>query len=170
MTAPLSDEQRALCMKHARLAGGASRPWRHAWQWLWDDIEGAANLALVRAASTWDESSGITFESYAYYRIRRAAWGVVDLERRRAAGHDDGAAEWVPDTDLPGWERVDDDDAFEVMLRPLPARSRKVVRMIYRADLNCTEVARKIGLSRETVSRIHSSALARLAATLDEGG
>jgi RNA polymerase sigma factor (sigma-70 family) len=56
------------------------------------------------------------------------------------------------------------------MLRPLPARSRKVIRLIYREGLNCTEVARKIGLRRETVSRIRSSALARLAATLDEGG
>lgn len=36
------------------------------------DLEGAADLGLVEAASTFDPSRGVLFKTYAYYRIRGA--------------------------------------------------------------------------------------------------
>jgi DNA-directed RNA polymerase specialized sigma subunit len=64
-TEPLNEQQRDLAAKHMPLAMALARKFSKHWDWLYDEMESVAMLALVEAAKSYDSSFDVRFSTYA---------------------------------------------------------------------------------------------------------
>lgn len=138
-----------------------------------DDLISAANVGLLAAAERFDASRGVRFGSYARQFIR----GHVLRELRKRAKHtvdhipadEDNLNDAVGCEDAPTGFAVDaavDKDKIELALKRLRTTERRVIKGVYWQHKNFAEIARKMGVSREWVRKIHDGALAKLKGVL----
>lgn len=153
-----------------------------------DEFPGAARLAVVEAAATFDPTRGTSFRVYMKNRVFGACLDVMRASVPRGYGRKymDGMPRIMSlDVQIPsaydngrhlarsaGIESRDDppewgddyQDALDDLTRRLPLAERRVMLCLYgRAEMiRMKDVGRALGLSESRVSQIHSSALALL--------
>lgn len=118
------------------------------------DLRQEAFLAVSQAASTFDPERGVHFATFASKRINGA---LADAFRRGMRG-------WTScDSDMPivdpGVEEVDRMDAVEQWLKALPPLKARVLREVHIDGVSQEAVARRIGLSKATMCRLHKDAV-----------
>lgn len=150
-----------------------------------DDLKAVAWAAVWEAAKTFDESRGIPWELYAELVARRAVNAFVRVERRRgltwigdktAAKPEDfrgpttfgfGDLAWrVPDEDAPAAAAVKELLDRLAGLTWKDPRAVEAAELVVRHGLTQSEVARRMGVTRQRVGQI----LAPLRRFLRDGG
>ena len=159
--APLDADRQALAARYLPLAVKLARPFGRSRPWLADDYESVACIALVRAAATYDPARA-RFMTWAHRLIRLALLDLHRVETRRIEHVESLGGIDTPDPTTPQTAALDEDDAFERLLRSLPSRQREIARLIYRDGLNCTEVADLFDLSKSRIHTLHHRILATL--------
>jgi RNA polymerase sigma factor (sigma-70 family) len=135
-----------------------------------DDLISTAEEALVKTAHRYQFGTGASFAALAKLRIRGAC---LELARRRNAWHlwmdDLDSARDVPaPEDQPGrssmlqghrrlWDAV----------ASLPPRSRTVIMLRYRWDMDTAEICAVVRLKPNRVNQIHRSAIEALKAVME---
>jgi RNA polymerase sigma-70 factor (ECF subfamily) len=138
------------------------RVWTHIGQW---DGRGALKAWLFRSA---------TNRALNYKRaLSRRRQRPLEIPPDSASEEDDALMPaWMIDTGLPGpeaaYERAERYALFRRLVHELPASKREVLRLVYDAELEIREVAKRLGIPEGTVkSRLHY-ATRRLAQAWDE--
>ena len=184
MLAPLTPDRQALAEAYLPLAQSRVRPWVARWPWIRSDLHGAAALALVEAAASFDFDLGYSFATYARHRIDGSLADFAQGERPRGYRR---SADRLPritsitgrsrffymvaplalDPIDPGSDRrqraIDDADETAVALRRLPARNAQVCRLVFLDGLTQAETARQLGRSQPLVSDLIGKSAAMLA-------
>lgn len=162
----LTQAQRDLAESHVTSALRIAR--RHARRspWLADEFESDAGLALVRAASDYDATSGVPFDIYAGIAVRFAM-----AETRRAnlryAGRIDRREDeaWLAARHIAA---IDAADSVDTWLQALPDRLAKVIHAIFRCEQSQHDVAAELGLTQARVSQLKYSGLKLLRCIAEE--
>jgi RNA polymerase sigma factor for flagellar operon FliA len=139
--------------------------WRHHLPSnLREDFMAAGKLGLVEAASRFEPDRGVPFLTYAFARIRGA---IFDEVKRGAQALKDKEAlelplkEAAPEPPHPeklflARERA---QRLHADIERLPLAERKLVQACYGEGLSFTEYAKRAGISKGWVSRLHERAL-----------
>lgn len=179
--ARLTPERQKLAARYVALARRAARPFQDGWPHYRDEFEGAALLALVQAAESFDPRRNVRFSTFAYHRIRGA---LRDVQRQfleptlpTELALDDG--EPIPVEVLPpvtrregrvlgvdpgppvGWE-LEGRETLERWFRGLPRPHAEACRLIYVQGRTQVEAARLMGVSQSRLSAVHRLALEML--------
>ena len=171
------EQQHELVHKHIEMVSHAVR--RAMWRYrlssdVRDELTSAANLGLIEASKSWDPDKGASFRNHAFTRIRGAILDEIARDAR-AAGRDVPLDRPLPDTasEFPNAERLlvarEDARRLNNSIDELPKAERKLVDAVYRKDLTLTEYAKKEGISKSWVSRLHDRALGILRNTEQPG-
>lgn len=148
-----------------------------------DDLISAGRLGLVRAANSWNPSTGVAFSYYCRFRIRgqmkdelsnllhigphsqrmwngsRLPW-VVSIDAKIMASYGaDGMVDWITRHEFP-----------DGLVRSLTARERVILRMRYVDGMEFAEIAPRVGLSPRRVSGIHVRIKQKAAAWYQSAG
>lgn len=127
-----------------------------------DDLVGAALLALVRAARSWNPAGGAAFKSWAALHVRGA---LISERRVRLGRYLDKPRVLSLETEPEGARpdlAADDRELVARLLSVLPPRPRRVVEERFLGGRSATEVARALGTSQQNVSGITAKAFARM--------
>lgn len=163
--APLTEAQGRLVADHARLAAYWARTMADGDPWLRDEYHDAGLDGLMIAAARFRHGA---FRRYAaasiIRRIRRRqvylAWPKRDRRRLVPMQWPHLADETV------GPKLTDDSPDFERLIARLRPRDRVVMRLRFADDLNQSDVARRLGVTRTRAQQIESRILATLRRTL----
>jgi RNA polymerase sigma-70 factor (ECF subfamily) len=134
------------------------------------DIVGDVFLNVWRSRDSWTPTHGV--RAYLFGAVRnRASNARRDLisERRRdlqiagegdlAEGEWSGEAPQQPDANL---DRVELSESVWRAVDALPERARLVVQLRWREEMDFTEIASILGITRESAHVLHSRAIAAL--------
>lgn len=124
-----------------------------------EELQSAAYLGLVEAASRYDDTMGVTFQTFAYQRI----WGAI-IDHLRQFGlqplsldtcDEDGntLGEMIEARE----ERNDFDETLEVVTKDLGDNAHGMLKLYFEEDLPMKEVGMRFGVSESRVSQIFSS-------------
>ena len=128
----------------------------------YDDLVGWGMLGLVKASERWMPSRGVTFATYASYRIRGQMMDAVEKElrmaQRRGPMQDEGL---IPD------KRAAADTVLvqlEVasLLGCLSPRNASIMSMIYLEGLTLRETGEAVGLTEARICQIRKAAISKL--------
>ncbi len=176
--APMSDDQRELAVRYIPMAQALAR--RAVWLGPSEseELQSAAYMALVEAASTFDPSRKVNFATYARHRIRGALRDCRRLLLIAASWRGDPARPLVfqaQKADLeelgrvlgakpepPVGAEIESTEAVEKWLRRLPRAQAAACRLIYLHGKSHDEAATLLGCSKSYVSRLHRDAISRL--------
>lgn len=171
---PLTEEQQRLAADNIHLARRIARPYKTACPRLRDDIESAAMLGLLYAATRYDSSLGFAFSTCAWSRIRGTVLNVIRFD---CGGLGGASAMCMSDrrprcltTPNPGnlkgsrplacgsiprvAREMLDADAVDDIVRKLPAKHAKVLKAIALGGLSQQETAARLNCSQTEVSRL----------------
>jgi RNA polymerase sigma factor (sigma-70 family) len=137
------------------LARSLARPYRRAYPRHADDYSGAAALALVEAAATYDPGRGVSFARHASCRI---AWALRDERRRLVRAARRPPCRPIREDRHPAADPDSRDEAAAI-LRRLGPRHAAVLRAIYLDGLTQADAAARLDLSQATVCRLHAEAI-----------
>ena len=171
----LSPARQRLATRFVALARSLSKSYRKRWPGHAEDFDGAAMLALVEAAESYEQGHGVRFSTFARYRISGA---MRSLQRsivasRKPVGSDgpailpgdfgpeaEGGGRLVGISSEPpiGW-REEIHDVVERWLRGLPERYAVACRHIYVLGRSQAETARVLGMSQSRLCFIHRQAI-----------
>jgi RNA polymerase sigma factor (sigma-70 family) len=146
-----------------------------------DDLIGAGHLGLVRASLRYIPNDKTEFATFAYPRVRGEMKEILIAATRRLKEY-----ERLPDLDLEDAEDVEPEvpEAFQTRdmdperstlcrqviaaVERLPATERMVVKLHFFEDWSLTDLAKKLGVSKVTIGRYFSRALAGIREQLDD--
>ncbi len=177
----LSPEGQDLVLRYLPLARSLARPLKAHWPHVRDDLDGAACLALVEAAESFDVSRNIKFATFARYRIvgalRDLQRSLIDRKgRRRDAAHpgvsfcdvrsapaDRGRGRVIGmESPPPVGAQVDRIDILERCLSKLPKKHAQAARLLFLGGKTQVEAARLLGFSQSRLSSLRREALSLL--------
>ena len=152
----LTEEQKAVVDSHYKLAMKHVSSHIKAYPSLYQEIEDAAVLALIKAVERYDKERAHewSLQSYIIYCVRLAGNDAIDKLNYRnkklppEPGED--ATDYViqPQDYDPDLETLEE---FEKLIAPLDDHLREVARLLYVMDFLDVEVAEHYGVCRETV-------------------
>jgi RNA polymerase sigma factor (sigma-70 family) len=179
----LSPDRQELAARYVPLARRLALPWKRQWPHARDEFEGAALLALVQAAASFDPDRNVKFATFARFRIGGAlrdtrrelllqarSLGAIELDADQTPPHVQRQGRVLgiePDRPV-GWE-IESRDAVDRWLRKLPARHAAACREIYLLGKSQLEAARAIGLSQSRLCSMHRDALEMLGQSRSPG-
>jgi RNA polymerase sigma factor (sigma-70 family) len=144
-----------------------------------EDLEGAAALGLLRAASRYDagrvgegHAAAPAFRQYALQIVRGACYSAVRRNEYRERSHSDLRAITGGRTDIedPAAEadpeqlagRRERDAAVNAAVEKLNPDLRRVIRRVYYEEATLEELSREFGLCASRMSQLHRRALQML--------
>lgn len=161
--------------EHLDLAAHFARPYASSRPRLADDLHAVARLGLVVAARKYDPSQGV-WSSFAYHWMRSAMAHFLAKEipkgyrsyRRpdRAAAPRPRRLDGGPEPIAPGRPGGGGDEAFEALACRCKPREAEVLRLIYRDGLGTAEIGRRLGVTKQAISKRHARAIRHLRARL----
>ncbi len=160
---PYQQALAATGMRYARrVAARYDNFTRHA-----DDIESAAMLGVLIAASTYDEQS-----EWSYWLKQKVRWSIMDYVRRIKKQPEplvswQGEIERKPDPHE-YLAQTDNADFIATALERLDERSLQMCKLVYFEGLSIIEASEAIGVSVRTGHTIHQAALKALAPILEQ--
>jgi RNA polymerase sigma factor (sigma-70 family) len=174
---PLTDDQRALAVRFMPMAQALARRAIRLGPPEDEELQSAAYMALVEAASTFDPSRKVKFATYVRHRIRGALRDYRRLvladgwrgdpahrpvfEKLRGNIEEYGRVLGVEPASPVGAE-MESTEAVEKWLRRLPRAQAAACRLIYLHGKSQDEAAALVGCSKSYMSRLHREAIARL--------
>jgi RNA polymerase sigma factor (sigma-70 family) len=134
-----------------------------------DDLFQEGMIGLLEAKERFDENRGVTFATYAVYRVKKRIIDALNRERRgsmAAVPYDD---ETQQDMQSEG-SSLDEgnlSEGEEVLSIPegIPASEREILILHYQEKLTLQEISTRLSLSREKVRQLKQKALRRLKLT-----
>lgn len=181
---PLSPERSLLAARYVALARSIAKPFKANHPRFRDEIDSAAMMALVEAAESYREGSGVKFSSWAAQIVR---FRVADASRpprppgfknkrkrmpktftaggfRTWNGNGDGdggrdPVKWIENgiecrDPRDDLALVDGRDAADRLLRKLPAKNREPLRLMAAEGLTQQGAADRLGWTQAEVSRL----------------
>jgi len=143
-----------------------------------EELQSAAYLGLVEAASRFDESKGIAFSTFAYPRISGA---ILDHLRQQSWGkRTDPKAAYSLDTPtsdddnvamkdmLVAEEDSNADELLEMVSNEFDDQAQKVMKLYFIDDCSMKEVGEQFGVSESRISQLISKYKARIKRTWSE--
>lgn len=145
-----------------------------------EDLVGHGMVGLVQAARRYDGTRGVTFATFAFYRIRGAMLDAARVlgrfTRREVAAYRAGAPAVdveapTPSVDslpagAPGADDLSAERDRRRLLRAavarLPRQERHFIEKIYYEDKRLGVAGAELGLSKSWASRLHDRALGEL--------
>ena len=128
----------------------------------YDDLVGWGMLGLVKASERWMPSRGVTFSTYASYRIRGQMMDAVEKELRMTERRGP----------MPDMERLPDRRAavpvmlaqgeVAALLAHLSPRIASIMTMIYVDGLTLRATAKVVGVTESRICQIRKTAIAKL--------
>lgn len=151
------NDRNLLIDSHMGLADKLAR-WRKKsiWKAQYDELQAAAYTGLVQAADGYNTSLNVPFASYASPRIL----GAIGDYLRELRYFRRYAAERVPMAELVAPEVKDLD--IDTIIKPLPERSRMVLRLYYQDDYKQEDIAKILGVTKARISQILEDGRQRL--------
>jgi RNA polymerase sigma factor (sigma-70 family) len=147
------------------------------WSRCRDDLDSAANLALVEAAQAFNPRRGVKFATFARYRILGA---LYDMQRHIIAkeyprelpnaprsfhfvpGDEERSMLMLTTLDPPVGTELEAAEEVEHWLESLPPRQAMACREIYVRDRSQTQAAETVGCVKSRICSLHAEALDRL--------
>jgi len=145
-----------------------------------DDLVGHGMVGLLEAAHRYDCCRGVTFVTFAFYRIRGAMLDAVRVlgrfTRREVALYRAGILAAEVEIPVPSVESLPDDRliadelslerdrlmTLQTALAKLPPKERLVLEKLYFEGQRLHAAAAELGLSKSWASRLHNRAVRRL--------
>jgi RNA polymerase sigma factor (sigma-70 family) len=162
-TVPLDPARQELAARVVPLAHAIASRYRERHEDLGDEFLSATQLAVVHAAASYDLHSTARFSTYAW---RKCHWACRDVLRRAQRNARVEVLHHDPYRD-DDHGQVDELEAFEARIRPLPRRHRTLFRLIFIKGLNKTEASKRMGLSQARVSVLYAQGVEMLAADVE---
>jgi RNA polymerase sigma factor (sigma-70 family) len=142
-----------------------------------DDLISVGLRAIHYAHVTYEAGRGASFETFLLRCAHRAMVDFVRSERRQTSGWISGNAPIGAETEetlfdtLRDQSEVDPGHALllqqvELAVQSLPQRQRECVRMRYYEDIDNSEIAERLGISRPRVTQLLASGIKQLRAQL----
>ena len=149
--------------QHLRLVYGIANKVALHWKLVeYDDLVGWGMLGLVKASERWVPSRGVTFATYASYRIRGQMMDAVEKElrmaQRRGPMQDEGL---IPDKRAAA-DTVLAQLEVSSLLGCLTPRNASIMAMIYLDGLTLRETAEVVGVTEARICQIRKAAIAKL--------
>lgn len=114
----------------------------------YDELQAAAYAGLVQAADNYDISHNVPFPNYASHRIL----GAIGDYLRELGYFGRRMVERVPLVEPAAPE--DHDGDIDYITKPLPERSRRVLKLYYQDDHKQEEIAQILGVTKARVCQI----------------
>lgn len=136
-----------------------------------EELQSAAYMGLVEAASRFDPSLGIAFSTFAYPRIFGAIHDYLREQgwlRRGGSFNILSLDSKEPDEDtclkdtLAAPTKDDTEECFNVITRGLDTQAQQVLRHYFIDDLSMKEVGDKFGVSESRISQLIKQYKSRL--------
>jgi RNA polymerase sigma factor (sigma-70 family) len=170
----LTNQQQGLATRYVPLAQALARRMEKGCKAEREELESIAYMALVEAAQAFDPSYNVNFATYARCHIRgslrefkrrwwTARWGgdhahhVVFRERGKHV-EDHGRVFGIRPEEPVG-SKIEEFEAIEQWLRPIPGLLAAACRLIYVEGLSREEAAQRLGCSESYLSRVHRDAI-----------
>jgi RNA polymerase sigma factor (sigma-70 family) len=128
-----------------------------------DEAESAALVGLAQALKVMPRA-GPGFAALVETVVRRRVRDMLRGERRRDAAPDRGEVDRLTDGGPPPHAPAEAAEEFERLCRVLRAPERRVLRLVFGADLTPTEAARAMGIPKRSAHYYYHRALAVLSA------
>ena len=149
--------------QHLRLVYGIANKVALHWKLVeYDDLVGWGMLGLVKASERWVPSRGVTFATYASYRIRGQMMDAVEKELRMTERRGP----------MPNMERLPDKRAavpvmlaqgeVAALLAQLSPRNASIMSMIYLDGLTLRATAEVVGVTESRICQIRKAAISKL--------
>lgn len=184
---PLDESKRELAARYMPLALSIARKFSYGWNWLQDELESAALVALVEAARNFDESRNVKFSTF----LRKRVTGALKDARQRMCQNfekvdylrmgEDGNDCWGTTksvSNLSPDELSDLEDKYadivgsgefgplwevreflEDRFRRLPPRNRDLMQAIYIDHRSMDEIADGCGCTRSRLVVVHRESI-----------
>src|SRR6185312_9904472 len=142
-----------------------------------DDLYNYGMQGLLEAAERYDRRHGVTFQTFAYYRVRGAMFdglrnmGWLPRHEYARLRFEERAAAYLSNltereagagAELPSVVNVEDEErdvAIEAALKTLPDKERRLLQLYYFEDRPLEEAGKIMGLSKSWSSRLHARAI-----------
>jgi RNA polymerase sigma factor (sigma-70 family) len=118
-----------------------------------DDLISAAYVGLVEAASRFDETKGVLFQTFAYPRIS----GSIN-DYLRSCGMMQGTGDEYDLSQVAEQKQGGDgfEDILDVVTRNLDSNAKGILKLYFEEDLPMKEVGARFGVSESRISQILS--------------
>lgn len=163
MLEPLSEEKRELAALAVKQASRVAKRWERLRPKYADEIQSAAHLASIKAASTFDGTKGLTMDQWACMWTK---WEIVGfLKSSYASRFDDfGSIEDEnfenDDGDLS--HEFDEREMVQSLLSRLTRRQREICELVYVDGMTPHGAGKALGISPTYACHVHKQALERL--------
>lgn len=122
-----------------------------------EELQSAAYLGLVEAASRFDESKGVSFTTFAYPRIYGAITDYLrSLDNSVLSIDDSDDDETLLRDTLKAKDTPDFEEVLEVVTKELNPQAKNMLRFYFVEDYTMKEVGERFGISESRVSQIFS--------------
>ena len=140
-----------------------------------DDLIHAGVMGLIDAATRYDATMDVTFQSFAKHRIKRS---ILDSLRAAASSRPtEDENQSTPEYPAPVKFRPDNmverkqlSVKLQSAISTLPDRYQKVVVLYYTKDMTMKEIGSRLNINESRVSQIHKNALEKMAVVLQSEG
>lgn len=133
---------------------------------LYSDIIQEGNIGLMRAVSKYDYKKGIRFRTYAIYWIRRTIEKAIMNQEKIKHNQDDIIADNTIISPSQMTEDINMLDAIDNWLMLLRDKEREVMCLKFGLEgqkpVTLEEIENRLGLTRERITQIESSAFGKL--------
>lgn len=163
MLEPLSEEKRELAALAVKQASRVAKRWERLRPKYADEIQSAAHLAAIKAASTFDDTKGVPLGKWAEMWTK---WEIMGfLKSSYAARFDDFESideeDQVDAEDGPMYE-FDEREMVQSLLSRLTRRQREICELVYKEGMTPHSAGGALGISPDHACCVHRKAIERL--------
>lgn len=119
-----------------------------------EELQSAAYLGLVEAASRFDDTKGVAFSTYAYPRIFGAINDYLRSLGSMVTNFDND--EIVLEEILVAKQEDNCEEALEVVTKDFNGQAKSVMKMYFIDDFSMKEVGERFGVSESRISQLLS--------------
>lgn len=162
----MTDEQRDLAESRFALAKEIGERYASLRPDMGDEIRSAAMWGLVRAVQTYRKVSGVPFDVYAVFKVKKACINEIGLPMKRPTNRNFGQLgdgdDFVVDHRAGPESAVIASDIMACVLALLSGRHRDVIEKYYYGGLNDREIGLVHGCHASRVHQVRQDAIAVL--------
>ena len=159
---PLDEGKQALAVKATRKAKRIADWYARFLPQYADDLESAACLGAVRAASTFNPDVSKVWDRWTMLCIHGEVKDFIDSSYLKRRGDECELDNNIEDKHLSSDCELDAQEEFDHLLSKLPERYRRLIDMVYRLGMWPGEAGRALGYTTRHGNKLHNQAIAEL--------